>query len=93
MKGVRFYLEYDSPAMKRKGVDTGNVFAAFVCNGVNPCSLGYDGIGSVLFDRNSPVASANASLNFLRKWCKRIPEKRAREIHPLLFERLDAESN
>lgn len=88
MTGVRFYLEHETPAGKRKGKHNGNVFAALVCNG-RMSHGGFEGLGSVFSDPNSPVASTSASRDFLRKLCKRIPEGKAREIHPNLFYRLD----
>lgn len=43
-----------------------------------------------LFDRpNSPVASTAVAVDVLREKCKRVPERRAREVHPELFKYLD----
>ena len=88
MTGVRFYLEHDTLRDKRKGNHNGNVFAAFVCNGVTRGG-GYEGMGAVNFDANSPVSSTSCDGGYLRM-CKRISEARAREIHPNLFVALDA---
>lgn len=89
MKDVRFYLEFETPRAKRAGKHTGNVFAAFVGNGVTRgVGGGYEGLGAVHDYPNSPVATTAASWNHLRL-TKRVSEKTAREIHPLLFERLD----
>jgi hypothetical protein len=44
----------------------------------------------VLFHPNSPVAGTSIDVSILRERCKRISEAKARQIHPLLFERLDA---
>jgi len=55
MKGVRFYLEFNSASERRKKQHAGNVFAAFVCNGRNHVG-GYDGIGSV-YDQPYPTAN------------------------------------
>ena len=95
MKGIRFYLEYASPADKRKGVHSGNAFAAFDSLGNNfvPRLSGgvwvLDGLGALFAAPNSPVASTAYAIGLLRSHCKRISEKSAREIHPALFERLD----
>lgn len=92
MKDVRFYLEYPSSADKRKGNHSGTVFAAFSGNGTHFSSGQWcqEGVGGV-FDRpDSPVAGTSVSLQYLRKQCKRISEKQAREIHPNLFAYLDA---
>lgn len=92
MKGVRFYLEHESPAHKRRGDHTGNVAAIFPDNRFWGGGLYLvEGIGPLLDDSNSPVCGCSYSLDFLRTCCKRIPESKAREIHPRLFERLDME--
>ena len=83
MKGIRFYLEYDTPAKRRKGEHSGNVFAAFVCNG-RAHNGGYDGLGALTYAPNSIVDSVSADAGYLRR-CKRISEKDARSIHPRLF--------
>ncbi len=89
MKGVRFYLEFNSASERRKKQHAGNVFAAFVCNGRNHDG-GYDGIGSVYDQPNSPVASTGTSAEYQHSWCmKRISEAQARQIHPRLFAFLD----
>lgn len=90
MKGIRFYEEFTNTTKK---VSEGNVIAAFVANGTfwqsgKPC---YETLDAVYFRPNSPVASSSISLDFLRRFCKRVSEARAREIHPALFERLDEE--
>lgn len=91
MKGIRFYLEHDSPAHKRKGEHNGNVFAAFVENGVyfSGKTPAYEGLGALTDEPNSPVCGTSASLEYLWKNCKCISEAKARKIHPRLFERLD----
>jgi len=100
MKYVRFYLEHKSPKDKRKGSHCGTVFAAFDTMGddFKPRfdGEGYyvlDGLGAVFAEPNSPVASTAASTDYLHQKCKRISEAEAREIHPALFERLDAEES
>jgi len=83
MKHVRFYLEHDTPAKRRKGEHNGNVFAAFVGNGRNRGG-GWDGMGAVHYYPNSPVAGTACDAGYLRQ-CKRISEAKARAIHPRLF--------
>lgn len=91
MKGVRFYLDFESPSAKRRGKDEGNVTAVFVCNGTywGGATLCYEGLGAIYYYPNSPVASTSISLDWLHKCAKRISESTARRIHPLLFTRLD----
>ena len=88
MKDTRFYLEFDSTYRKRKGEHSGNVFAAFPALITSGGRL--EGIGAVFFHPNSAVCGCAASLDYLRTRCKRISERRAREVHPELFRRLDA---
>lgn len=90
MKGYRFYLEYKTPAHKRKGQDTGTVIAINWQNRWpgHECVM-VDAIGAVYYQPNSSVASTTASFDYIHDNCKRISEKRAREIHPALFEYLD----
>jgi len=89
MKHVRFYEEFQN---KRRGLRAGNVFAAFTGNtfladcggaGREQC---IEGGGAVFNYPNSPVAGTSASLNFLRRNCKRVSESRARQVHPRLFQ-------
>lgn len=85
MKHVRFFLEYETPALRRKKQHSGNVFAAFVGNGRSR-SGGWDGIGAVFNYPNSPVASTSTSRESQNSGCyKRISEAEARKIHPNLF--------
>ena len=39
---------------------------------------------------NNPVCGSSCSFEYLRESCKRISENQAREIHPKLFQYLDA---
>ena len=89
MKGYTFYLEYETPADKRKGKDSGNVCAVF---GDWFYSHGHpmrECISAVYFHRNSATCGSSASAEYLRKNCKRISEAKARQIHPRLFAQLD----
>lgn len=90
MKGVRFYLEHNTPRDKRQGKDIGNVFAAFYHNKFYSRRWLVEGVGALFTDPNSIVAGDAASMDYLRVSCKRISETKAREIHPALFEYLDA---
>lgn len=100
MKGIRFYEEFKTPQDKRKGKSAGTVVAAIVENGVyftqNHTKEGkptqtacYECVCAVYARPNSPVCSSGVALEYLSKNCKRIPESKAREIHPKLFEYLD----
>jgi hypothetical protein len=78
MTSIRFYREL-----------SGNVFAAFVAKGHNSMG-GYDGVGAVNSHKNSPVGRLSCSPEFL-EFCSRVSERKARAIHPALFEVLDRE--
>lgn len=84
MKGVRFYEEYtDATRTQSRGA----VVAVLVANGQSP--FGYDAIAGAYESPNSPVCSTGVAVEYLRTNCKRIPESRAREIHPNLFALLE----
>lgn len=89
MKDVRFYEEFLD---KRKKQSAGTVVAAFVGNGLYKSGGAwcYDAVGAVHRFPNSPVASTGVARDYLRENCKRVSEKQAREIHPVLFQFLDA---
>lgn len=96
MKYVRFYLEHDSAKHKRRGEHNGNVLALLDTfgNGFRPVYMGDDQythecISAVFFHPNSAVCGSQCHVKYLREQCKRIPEAKAREIHPRLFDRLD----
>lgn len=97
MKGVRFFLEYDSKTEKNKGTrkkpgkHNGNVLAVYHETGYQG-STGwtYEGTGAVNYHPNSAVGTTGVTPDYLRDKCKRISEKMAREIHPQLFNWLDA---
>lgn len=83
MKNVRFYVEGER---KPHRDDDGNVIAVFA----NAYSYGrYDALVSVYDWPDSPVAGTTVDLWHLARHCTRISERRARELHPALFERLD----
>lgn len=96
MKYVRFYLEYGSKQNKRKGIDEGNVLALIdtMGDGFRPQYTGdaytIECLAAVHFHPNSPVAGSSTTRDYLAETCKRIPEWKARQIHPTLFARLDA---
>lgn len=97
MKYVRFYLEYGSKANKRKGVHEGNVLALLdtMGDGFRPQYMGdlqysHECISAVFFHPNSAVCGTQCHVRYLREECKRIPEWKARQIHPNLFAYLDA---
>lgn len=95
MKGIRFYREFLK--RQRKEWDaTGNVIAIYLDDDNQPIARTVqDGkiiecASAVFFQPNSPVASSGVHSEYLRTKCKRISEKRAREIHPLMFEYLES---
>jgi hypothetical protein len=87
--GIRFYAEYDNPSSKRRGIHNGNVVAIIPENRI-PGTDKVEAIGAVYFHPDSAVAGTSTSRAYLAKYCKRIPESLAREIHPNLFLYLDA---
>jgi len=80
MKGVRFYT--DGP---------GSVVAILLPEGkveedYFAFTGRYMGVSGVYRCPNSPCATTEVAVEYLRESCKRISEKKAREIHPRLFE-------
>lgn len=94
MKGYRFYEEFTT---KLKDKSAGNCLALYHGEGVETpeivSRLRYylEGVGAIFLRPNSEVAVTGISREFLRERCKRVSEKRAREIHPILFEYIDRE--
>ncbi len=88
MKGIRFYEEFKNSA---KTETAGTCIALFVCNGtfISGPEICYEGLSGLFDQPDSPVCSGGVGLSYLRSRCKRIPEWRARLIHPRLFDRLD----
>lgn len=90
MKNFRFYLEFETPSLKRKRKNTGNVLAVAY---KNYWKSGKDylveAIGGVQNTPNSEVCATSTQYDYLRKNCLRIPECIARIIHPNLFYVLD----
>lgn len=90
MKGYRFYLEFGSKSLKRKGQHEGTVIAVIPENSwLEGKTYMVGAIAALLYKPNSPVCGCNSSWDYIHDRCKRISEKRAREIHPALFEYLD----
>lgn len=91
MKHFRFYQEFSDKSRK---VSAGNVVAAITGNGVFISSgvACYESISALTDQPDSPVAGGAVALDLLRTRCKRIPEARARQIHPNLFQRLDRDA-
>ena len=96
MKGVRFYLEYETSTKKRKatvrnpGEHKGTVVATLLgTEHLDAYQWVIECIGSLFDEPNSQVCGSNVGIFYIRDMCKRIPESLAREIHPKLFEYLD----
>lgn len=89
MNGIRFYLEFRD---KSKRKPAGNVVAALVLNGAYWSSgkFCYEAVAGLFEGPDSPVAGTGVALDYLRQRCKRISEAKARAVHPVLFQRLDA---
>jgi hypothetical protein len=93
MKGYRFYLEHESAMDKRAGKHTGNCFAVLLGKDGRPLRQSdpamVEGIGAVYGWPDSACAGTSASYDYLRKRCKRVSERKVREVHPKLFIILD----
>lgn len=97
MKGYRFYEVYASKKAKRKRESQGECLALcvdeewyFTFNGQR--NVAVKGAVSAVYDGpDSPVGYGAVGREFLRERCRRVSEKRAREIHPRLVEYLREE--
>lgn len=86
MKDITFYQEFLN---RSKTKPTGNVLAVIR---ENRCPDGSMEAMAGLYDHaNSPVVSSSVSSDYLYTRCKRVSEAKARQVHPAMFERLDAE--
>lgn len=91
MQGYRFYEEFGSKQMKRKGISAGNVVAVFYDSRfMSQGKMCVESVASVFSQANSAVCGTSVSEDWLSDTCKRISEKRAREIHSNLFSYLDS---
>lgn len=77
MIGYRFYEEL-SPG----GRSEGNVVAILV--GTDRGDM-LDAIAAAQERANAPVESTTVCARYLRQRCRRVPERRARAIHPNMF--------
>ena len=104
MKGYRFYEELEDKNRQAEK-SQGNVVAALLqpsgrgwdfiyVPGMVRTEGGYtcvvECISALFGEPNSPVCGSQVSWDYLREKCRRVSEKRAREVHPRLFEYLDA---
>lgn len=98
MKGLRFYLEHDSAAAKRRRQHCGTVLALFADAKGRPLwriehrrhpQAVAEGIGALYREPNSPACSTAACSSYVSERCRRISESEARKIHPALFTYLD----
>lgn len=95
MKDFRFYLEFPDPKTKKRSGknhvgNSGSVIAIVPETLAQRMDGKYDAVGGVFDHANSQPASTSASTEYIRTMTKRIPERLARQIHPALFEYLDA---
>jgi hypothetical protein len=89
MKGIRFYKELKNKNRKSEE-SLGTVVAVFYeSHWISNGKILFDAIGGVFSQANSPVTSIGVAQLYLTENCRRISEKRAREVHPALFEYLD----
>lgn len=88
MVGFRFYLEYATPAAKRRREHSGNAIAIGV-----PVQIfaGTCEALVALYDwPNSSVCGGSIDRAYLPKYCRRVSECEARAIHPAMFDHLAA---
>ena len=86
MVGFRFYLEYATPAAKRRREHSGNAIAIGV-----PVQIfaGTCEALVALYDwPNSSVCGGSIDRAYLPKYCRRVSECEARAIHPAMFDYL-----
>ena len=96
MKGYKFYLEYPNNREKRNSTRKalGNhcgTIVGVLDDTAQSSTIGvmYDAISAVQNIPNSGTCYGTTSQGYLAEKCKRISEVQAREIHPVLFQRLD----
>jgi hypothetical protein len=94
VKGYRFYEEFTNT---RKRVSVGNVVALELDDAGNPFTH-WDGskyvMSAIVGGGNGPntwPTSGAVSPEHLRKRCKRVSARRAREVHPAIFDWVDPE--
>ena len=92
MKGIRFYEEFKN---KRKPeTSKGNVIALLTdtrrIESHWKVQLIWDSVSAVFFRPNSSVCYSSVCQEYLQEKCKRVSEERARQVHPKLFEYLEA---
>lgn len=86
MKGIRFYEEFTNTS---KHTSEGNVVALLFGLGYQGGTLNMDAVVGVYEWPNSAVATSSTNADYLHSKCKRIPESKARQIHPRLFSYLE----
>ena len=97
MKDITFYLEYPNRTEKNKatrknvGNHRGTVLAVDKKQWwVRDNEINMDAYGALRDIPNDVVCGTTCSEPYLRSNCKRISEKQAREIHPMLFQYLES---
>jgi hypothetical protein len=86
MIGYHFYLEYGTNAHKRHGIHMGTVIAKPTSRAHRNHNGDWECFAAVYDQPNSAVCTTSTTVEYLRETCKRIPEWRARQIHPRLFD-------
>ncbi|MDQ3673294.1 MAG: hypothetical protein M3365_02830 [Gemmatimonadota bacterium] len=90
MRGFKFFEEYEE---YERG-SAGNVIALKLSERsfIQPGAICFEAVCADEHARipNSPVRPSYVNVEYLGKRCRRISEARARDIHPRLFEFLDA---
>lgn len=95
MKGYRFYEELVNKG-KRSELPKGTIVAVMLDEDDRPMVfssstgwVNYSAVAGVFDEPDSAVCTTSVDAEYLRDCCRRVSEKRAREIHPALFEYLD----
>ena len=95
MKGYRFYEELENKGRKGER-SAGNVVALILEQDerghwwpIYMPTFAVECICGLFAEPNSPVCGGQTARSYLWDKCRRVSEKRAREIHPALFEYLD----
>ena len=94
MKNIRFFLEYPNKTEKNKatvknpGNHSGNVIAVLLGKEHLCPDYTQECLSAVFEHPNSDTNLGSVSYEYLNERCKRIPERMAKEIHPMLYNRL-----
>jgi hypothetical protein len=97
MKDFRFYLEYKTASLKNKGTvknpgnHMGSCVAVYLPTRIEQWNINrcYEAASGVYYRNNPACCWGSVDPGYLTQFCKRIPERLAKEIHPGLIEYLN----